>query len=174
MKRDFLKNLGIEDKEVIDKIMSEYGNRVEKYKTDIEDLKEEIADKQSAIDKNREIDIEGIQKSNADLQKELETAQNTIKEMTNNRLIEQKLAEYYVQDIETIEKLLNKETLKIEDNKIEGLDEQMEDLKKSKPFLFKKKEALDTHNLGGSSGKPNADEEVNSIRDALALQLKDN
>lgn len=49
MKRQDLKDLGIEEKEVIDKIMALYGDGVESAKTDMETLKQQLADKDKSI-----------------------------------------------------------------------------------------------------------------------------
>lgn len=46
MKRDFIESLGIEDKEVIDKIMAENGNDINKAKGELETIKTQLADKE--------------------------------------------------------------------------------------------------------------------------------
>lgn len=46
MKRDFIESLGIEDKEVIDKIMAENGNDINKAKGELEAIKTQLADKE--------------------------------------------------------------------------------------------------------------------------------
>ena len=48
MKRIFLKELGI-DSEVIDKIMSEHGKDIERYKSEIEDYKAQIESLQNSL-----------------------------------------------------------------------------------------------------------------------------
>ena len=49
MRRQDLKDLGIEEKEVIDKIMALYGDGVESAKADVETLKQQLADKDKSI-----------------------------------------------------------------------------------------------------------------------------
>ncbi|EQK42763.1 hypothetical protein C672_1707 [[Clostridium] bifermentans ATCC 638] len=56
MKRSFLKELGLES-EVIDKIMTENGKDIEKYKTELEDYVEEVRDlKAGKVDVSKEIE----------------------------------------------------------------------------------------------------------------------
>ena len=56
MKRSFLKELGLES-DVIDKIMTENGKDIEKYKSDIEDYVSEIRDlKAGKVDVSKEIE----------------------------------------------------------------------------------------------------------------------
>ena len=49
MKRQDLKDLGIDDKEVIDKIMTLYGDGVETAKADVDALKQQLTDKDKSI-----------------------------------------------------------------------------------------------------------------------------
>ncbi|HBG6395188.1 TPA: hypothetical protein KQW89_003654, partial [Clostridioides difficile] len=68
MKREFLKDLNLED-EVIEKIMSENGRDIEKYKKEVEKKKEELESKNTELEtannkiKDLEkIDVESIKK----------------------------------------------------------------------------------------------------------------
>lgn len=77
MKREFLKGLNLEE-EVIDKIMSQYGEDIEKYKAqadELEKLKKDL--------KNRDEQLETLKTSTAnidDLKKQIETLQTQNKE----------------------------------------------------------------------------------------------
>lgn len=79
MKRSFLKELGL-DSEVIDKIMTENGKDIEKYKTDIEDYVSEIKElKSKNVDNLKAID-EVIKVKEKELRKELEKKEEEHKE----------------------------------------------------------------------------------------------
>ncbi|MGL5642227.1 MAG: hypothetical protein ACRDDM_08160 [Paraclostridium sp.] len=73
MKRSFLKELGL-DSEVIDKIMTENGKDIEKYKTEIEDYVEEVRDlKDSKVDVSKEIE-KAIKKKEEEYKERFEKA----------------------------------------------------------------------------------------------------
>ena len=75
MKRSFLKDLGLES-DVIDKIMKEYGNSVEKYKNEISDYTAELKEY-----KSKELDLEKAIKE-AESKKETEY-QEQLKKFAN-------------------------------------------------------------------------------------------
>ena len=57
MKRDFLKNLGIEDKEIIDKILDENSADIGRAKSGNDDLKSQVTQLQTQLnDKTKEFD----------------------------------------------------------------------------------------------------------------------
>ena len=73
MKRSFLKELGLES-EVIDKIMTENGKDIEKYKTELEDYVEEVRDlKAGKVDVSKEIE-KAIKKKEEEYKERFEKA----------------------------------------------------------------------------------------------------
>lgn len=79
MKRSFLKELGL-DSEVIDKIMSENGKDIEKYKSEIEDYVSEIRElKSNNLDNSKSIE-EAVKAKEKELRKEFEEKENGYKE----------------------------------------------------------------------------------------------
>lgn len=64
MKRSYLTSLGIEDKEIIDKIMAEYGKSVETHKSEIENYKSQISELNTTMDdlKKNNLNNESLQK----------------------------------------------------------------------------------------------------------------
>lgn len=79
MKRSFLKELGL-DSEVIDKIMSENGKDIEKYKSEIEDYVSEIRElKSKAVDNSKAIE-EAVRTKEKELRDEFEEKENGHKE----------------------------------------------------------------------------------------------
>lgn len=156
MEREFLKNLGIEDKETLDKIMSENGKDIQKAKGDKETLESEIKILKEQM-KERDEQLENLKNATGDvesLKKEIETLQ------TQNK--EQKEAhEKEVKDIKIhaiLERVLtasgslnNKATMALidlaeaeltDDGEIKGLDEKIKALKEDEAtsFLFSSKE----------------------------------
>lgn len=80
MKRSFLKELGL-DSEVIDKIMSENGKDIEKYKSEIEDYVSEIKElKSNAVDNSKAIE-EAVKAKEKELRDEFKEKENGHKEI---------------------------------------------------------------------------------------------
>lgn len=65
MKRDFLKNLGIEDKEIIDKILDENSADIGKAKGDTEELNRQITDLENKLSKKTS-EYDGLKESTKD------------------------------------------------------------------------------------------------------------
>ena len=81
MKREFLEGLGLE-KEVIDKIMTENGNDINKSKADYDEVKTQLDTANKTI-KERDKQIEGLKKVDAEaLQAEITKLQEENKEAT--------------------------------------------------------------------------------------------
>lgn len=92
MKREFLKELGLEDS-VIDKVMAENGKDVEKQKKDLDKANEKIKNLETEVDTNKKtldeansqiekfkgMDIEGIKKSADDWKSKYETFESEAK-----------------------------------------------------------------------------------------------
>ena len=80
MKRIFLKELGI-DSEVIDKIMSEHGKDIERYKSEIEDYASEIKElKAKTVDSEKAIQ-DAISKKEEELKQKYADKEKEFKEM---------------------------------------------------------------------------------------------
>lgn len=148
MKRDFLKSLGIEDKEIIDKIMDENGKDINQLKADNQTLKDQlqtandtIKDRNKQLEKLKEIDVEDL-KSQIDIltkqnKEDAKKYQDSLKEINLNNAIKLALNEK-VHDIDMTLGQIDKSKLVIlENGKVAGLEEQITSLKESKGFLFK-------------------------------------
>ena len=100
MKRSFLKELGLES-DVIDKIMTENGKDIEKYKSDIEDYVSEIRDlKAGKVDVSKEIE-KAIEKKEEEYKERFEKAEkydSVFKELET--LKKDNAAKEYVKNIE--------------------------------------------------------------------------
>lgn len=163
MKREFLEGLGLE-KEVIDKIMTENGNDINKSKADYDEVKTQLDTANKTI-KERDKQIEGLKKVDAEaLQAEITKLQEENKEATKkyqSDLKDIKLTNAIklaiagkVHDEDMAASLFDKSKLVLTDEgKVAGLDEQLEVIKKDKGFLFKT-DKVDTHYDPNSGGAP--------------------
>ena len=190
MKRSFLKELGLES-DVIDKIMTENGKDIEKYKSDIEDYVSEIRDlkagkvyvskeREKAIKKKEEEYKERFEKAEKydSVFKELETLKkdNAAKEYVKN--IEKFFDENNIDCTSSLAKeaIFNKfkeKDFKLKENKFgEDAINFIKELKESNKNAFKETEKNNANNTyiytpkgGNSSGG-----KVESLGERLAKQ----
>lgn len=143
MKREFLEGIGLE-KEVIDKIMEENGKDInaEKAKVtakddEIKTLKEQVDTANKEIKSYKDMNIDEIKQS-------VETWKTTAKEhekayekLKNDTALKDAVRGYDTVDEDVLMKLIDRDSLKFSEDGINGLKEQIESLKESKPYLFK-------------------------------------
>lgn len=122
MKRDFLKNLGLED-DIVDKIMEENGKDITDLKTKIANLQDDLKVKDEAL-KTAEYE-RGKAEGSAEIEK-----------FKFNTALDNALKGAKVKDSKTISGLLDMEKIKLENEQIVGLDEQLKTLKESHDYLF--------------------------------------
>lgn len=182
MKREFLKDLGIEDKELINKILDENSADIGRAKGDVDDLKSQISQLQSQLDKktteydnlkestkdynslNEKINKLDLDKSTlatekAQLQVDLDAK---VSEILKSHAIENSVRDANAKNIKAVMALLDMEKIKYEDNQLEGISEQLETLKNGEDtsFLFgTESQKLPsgiklTNPPGGDGGKP--------------------
>ena len=190
MKRSFLKELGLES-DVIDKIMTENGKDIEKYKSDIEDYVSEIRDlKAGKVDVSKEIE-KAIEKKEEEYKERFEKAEkydSVFKELET--LKKDNAAKEYVKNIEKFfdennidftsslakEAIFNKfkeKDFKLKENKFgEDAINFIKELKESNKYAFKETEKNNANNTyiytpkgGNSSGG-----KVESLGERLAKQ----
>ena len=78
MKRDFLTELGISDKDVIDKIMQENGKDIESVKSkyaDYDSIKEQLTAANKQIEEFGKLDYDGLKKTAEDYKAKFEAAE---------------------------------------------------------------------------------------------------
>lgn len=145
MKREELKNLGLSD-EQIDKVMALNGQDIENFKSKAESLETERDSFKSQVEeanktigdlKKNNKDIEEIQKKATEWEEKYNTAETARVEAVRNGLLNTALAKVNAHDVEMLKSQLNMDSLKFEDDKIEGLEEQIKMLRENKSFLFK-------------------------------------
>lgn len=158
MKRDFLKELGIEDKETINKILDENSADIGRAKVEVDDLKSEVSKlKTQLADKTTEFD--NLKESTKDYgelgekinQLELEKSQLAtdkaqlqvdldakVSSILKNHAIENSVRDSKAKNIKAVMALLDMEKIKYEDNQLSGVSEQLEALKggEDTSFLF--------------------------------------
>ncbi len=144
MKREFLEGLELNgtklSKDLIDQIMAENGKDIaaEQAKTTAKDAelttaKNTIKDLQEAAKKFEGTDPEKLKQELTDLQKKYDADLAASK---LNSALEMALVQAKVRDVKAAKALLNLGEIKLDGEKLLGLDGQMEGLKKDKAWLF--------------------------------------
>lgn len=141
MKRDFLKNLGIEDKELIDKILDENSadigkakGELESYKTKVTELEADIKSKDATIASLQvEADkVEGLNQTITQLTADKENLTNElttkVSEIQKGHAIESKIRDRKGKNVKAIRALLDESKITFENNELGGIDEQLEAL----------------------------------------------
>lgn len=138
MKRDFLKNLGIEDKDIIDKILDENSadigrakGELDTYKTKVTDLENDIKTKDATIvtlqSKADTVDglnqkISQLETDKVNLTNELNTKVNKIQK---DHAIEGRIRDAKGKNIKAIKALLDVEKITYENGELGGIDDQL-------------------------------------------------
>jgi phage minor structural protein GP20 len=143
MKREFLKELGLTD-EQIDKIMAENGKDIarEQEKTgekdkEIELIGSQLKEANKTIKSYKDMDIDGIKKSANEWETKAKQLEKEKVVLKNDYALKSAIDNANSIDGDLLMKIINKEDLKFQDDKIIGLDEQIASIKESKPYLFK-------------------------------------
>ena len=151
MKREFLKSLGIEDKDLIDKILDENSadigkakGEVEQYKTQIEDLKGQIKERDTQLgDLKKSVkDNEGLVNKITKLEEANKTTQqeyeNKILQIQKTHAIESGVRDAKAKNVKAVMALLDMAKITYSEDKLEGLTEQLDSLKNDEGtnFLF--------------------------------------
>lgn len=198
MRRDFLKELGIEDKETINKILDENSADIGRAKVEVDDLKSEVsklktqlADKTTEFDNLKEstkdyselgekinkLELEKSQLATdkAQLQVDLDAKVSSI---LKNHAIENTVRDSKAKNIKAVMALLDMEKIKYENNTLSGVSEQLEALKggEDTSFLFGDSNpapAGTNFNNPPSGGKPSSPKTfTEAIAAAIANQTK--
>lgn len=180
--REELKNLGLEG-DAIETVMTELG----KEKTAAQDLQHKLDDANSDKEtlatqiKERDDKIASLGETagaSEKLKEQVSQLQNSIKEkddahaseLAKNKLdsaVKLALVEANVHDPNDVISQIDLETIKLEDGKVKGLDEQIKNVKENKPYLFKEeaeqtKPGIKAFKKGNASG---SGAEVKSLND---------
>jgi chromosome segregation ATPase len=176
MKRDFLKNLGIEDKDIIDKILDEnsadigrakgeldtYKNKVTGLENDIKTKDATIATLQSKADSVDGLNqkISQLETDKTNLTNELNTK---VSKIQKDHAIEGRIRDRKGRNIKAIKALLDEDKITFEDNTLGGIDEQLDALESAEDssMLFGEAQVatpsgthLNNPPAGGNGGNP--------------------
>lgn len=148
MKREFLKKMGLTD-EQIDSIMAEHGTTVNDLKSNLttvtadrDTLKKEVSTRDTQLQtlKDSTGDVETMKQTIKDLEAANKTAKETYqKELEKVKLegeVEKALIVSKPRNTRAVQALLDLSIVKLEDGKVVGLKEQLENLKKTDGYLF--------------------------------------
>ena len=190
MRRDFLKDLGIEDKEIIDKILDENSSDIGKAKGDLESYKNKVSELEKQIT-SKDSEIASLNKKVGDVDKLTEQVNtltkdneklnsdltNKLNEVQKNHAIENGVRDAKAKNVKAVMALLDQSKITYKDGVLEGLSEQLESLTKddSSSFMFDNSAPIpkgfkpnDPPRGGGSpSGSP-------TLADAVAKALSKN
>lgn len=156
MKRKFLEDLGLE-KDIVDQIMQENGNDINKAKSDYEDVKAQletanntIKERDKQIEKLKEVDGEKLKEEITKLQKLNKEAEkkylDDLKELKLNNAIKLAIHDKVFNE-DMAAGLFDKSKLILnDDGSVIGIDEQYENIKKDNAFLFKTNEVKNNYN----------------------------
>lgn len=148
MKKDELIALGI-DEEKAKQILVLHGKDIESFKatndtlkTENDGLKEQVGLANTTIESFKKMDVEGIKKSADEYKTKYDQAvldhKKELDQLVFDRVLEDNLKEFHVKDPSDIIPHLNKELLKLGEDKKQliGLKEQVDPLVEKKPYLF--------------------------------------
>lgn len=178
MKSDFLRELGVTDQEVIDKIMAQNGKDIENAKKNLTELETKVENLESQI-KERDDQLKELKKSAGDNEKltaKIEELENTnerttaeyeakLDAMRKDYDVESKLRDAKVRNVKAAKALLNME---------DDIDKQIKTLQESEEtsFLFESKQApapTGTNPVGGKATPPKSEPKTfaEAVRNAL-------
>jgi chromosome segregation ATPase len=165
MNREFLKGLGLED-DAIEKIMAEHGKTVNAVKKEIEtitterdDLKQQLSDRDTQLDElskqvkdNEELtaEINRLKEQNEEATKEL---QAKLEKQAFEFSLEKALTNAKAKNPKAVKALLDLENIKLDGDKLLGLDDQLEKLKESDSYLFEEENNNAPHIVAGGNPK---------------------
>lgn len=150
MKREFLKGLELPD-EAIEKIMTEYGKDIEKYKAadetakaEIEGLKTQVAEANAQIEEFNGLDVEAIKAKSEEWKTKYEQAQadaeKKLEQVQFDHALDSALSGAKARNAKAVRPFLDMEGLKLNNGEIIGLDKQLETLKADNAWLFEGEE----------------------------------
>ena len=149
MKREFLKNLGIEDKDIIDKILDENSADIGRAKGDLDTYKEkvtklegDVATKDSTIaDLQKKVgDTDALNQQIAQLQTDKTNLTNQLStevaKIQKTHAIESGVRDAKAKNVKAVMALLDMDKITFENGTLSGLTEQLETLTKGEDSAF--------------------------------------
>ena len=181
MKREELEKLGLE-KEAIDSIMALHGRDIEANKAKIsaaeaerDGLKSQLDEAAKAIDGFKALDIEGVKKSadewKAKAEQAAKDAEAQVYQVRYESALSDALKASKAKNVKAVRALLDEANLKLTDDGLVGLKEQLEKVKPENDYLFES-DMPTPQIVSGGGNKPieNQDAVVIAARKAAGLQ----
>lgn len=181
MQRNELEKLGLE-KDAIDQIMALHGRDIEANKAKVsaaeaerDGLKSQLDEAAKAIEGFKALDIEGVKKSADEWKAKAEQAQKDAEKQVYQVRYESALADALkaskAKNVKAVRALLNEADLKLTDDGLVGLKEQLEKVKPENDYLFES-DVPAPKIVSGGGNKPieNQDAVVIAARKAAGLQ----
>ncbi len=157
MKREFLKDLGLAD-EAIDKIMAENGRDVEAQKTlttaettKLATANQTIKDLQDTVKKFDGVDVKALNDKIAELQTKYDADTAALR---LGNAIDAALRDGKARNPKLVKAALDMEKIKLDGDKLLGMDDQLTALKKSDAYLFNEETSPAKSGVQVDSGKP--------------------
>lgn len=171
MKREFLKELELED-EVIGKIMAEHGKTVNSLKEDSEKvgtLEQQINEQKKQLEErdkqlndlgekakgNAELEQQ-IEQYKQDIEKTREEYEGKLQQRTFDYELDKALSKEKARNPKAVKALLNTDAIKLDGDKLLGLEEQLNTLKESDSYLFGEETPKGLEGRKPHSSDPNA------------------
>jgi chromosome segregation ATPase len=167
MKRDFLKNLGIEDKDIIDKILDENSadigrakGELDTYKTKVSDLENDIKTKDTTIaNLQKEADkIDGLNQTISQLQTDktnLTNELNTkVSDIQKGHAIDNAIRDAKGKNVKAIRALLDESKITFENNELGGISDQLDTLKSAEDSSMLFGDMQNAHPTGTHPNNP--------------------
>jgi hypothetical protein len=181
MQRNELEKLGLE-KDAIDQIMALHGRDIEANKAKVsaieserDGLKSQLDEAAKAIEGFKALDIEGVKKSADEWKAKAEQAQKDAEKQVYQVRYESALSDALkaskAKNVKAVRALLNEADLKLTDDGLVGLKEQLEKVKPENDYLFES-DVPTPKIVSGGGNKPivNLDAVVIAARKAAGLQ----
>lgn len=168
MNREFLKELGLSD-EQIDKVMAEHGktvnsmkekaDKVETLESQIEDYKQQLEERDNQLNDlsekakgNEELlsQINELKQQNEQTKTEYE---EKLQKQAFEHKLESTLAAAKVKNVKAVKALLDLDSIKLDGDKLLGLDDQLNNLKENESYLFEQEDNSGIQIVAG--GNPN-------------------
>lgn len=182
MNREFLKEQGLSD-EQIDAVMKEHGktlndakakaDKVGGLESQITDLQGQIEDRDGQLEELKKVDPEELQ-AEIDRLKELnETTSTEYQEKLDKQAFDHALSDALknakVRNPKAVKALLDTESIKLDGEKLLGLDDQLTALKESDDYLFEVEEEPNTPTIT-VPGNPNGGSDTTKSIDQMSYQ----
>ena len=177
MKTEELLKLGL-SKEQADSILAINGRDIERTKSaneqersELARLKEEILEKEKALEKYSSLNVEGVLKENEELKlmaKELEQSSLKAKEQELLNLEKEKLfCQFKAKSEEVLDALIDWKNVSVKDGVADGLLEQLDAIKEKHGYLFESDNALPY--FSAATGSETEDAASSLIREAMGI-----